>query len=502
MGLGNMIAIWDLIQGSGDRSKANEYIEGVRKAVESSDPVELEKYTMPPTGFYDPSYTAKLQTFATPLIEGAYKKQARKPLEEFRGHLNDPEFGNAEAQSHLAERSGGWGKGYEKNPYVSDGLNTLAEGARNNSALTKYIQQGQGGTGPTPFEMARYANSTADADNKLINFTNLNAAPAKAKLEAEKTGLEIAKKQQDIDEGKQKERWAKNYSDVVQPMAMSFLQPNQGRQGTGQFDDAKNVLENYASLTRDYPIDPTRDNALRNDLSQQMDKGMETDPRKYVSTKVGKDTVTMIPNRYGLASKKLDKDTAIEVKGGGTTVVQSTFVDPVSGKPLVFDKKTNTYKVANVEGSGAIAPRPTNPSASEREGTAKGYQLQDQIAEIRNLYKPEYVGWAQGPLGKMTSQFSSEETKFRRVTDSIKDTLLRMKSGAQINEQEYERLAKLTPTYNGSDENFLARLEGFETEVNTVLSARARAQREGGVVTRGNGKNTPQGQGKRPLPKF
>ncbi len=164
---------------------------------------------------------------------------------------------------------------------------------------------------------------------------------------------------------------------------------------------------------------------------------------------------------------------------------QSQFVDPISGLPLIYDRATESYRVARVEGGGGVAPRPVNPSAGEREKTASFAVLSDQIKRIKDTYKPEFVGLVSGQLGRVTQLANKDEAAFRQVINDVKDSLLRARSGAQINEQEYARLAKLVPDYTDSETQFSGKMQSFETTLNTIMAERAKAQKSGGVMNRG-----------------
>lgn len=171
---------------------------------------------------------------------------------------------------------------------------------------------------------------------------------------------------------------------------------------------------------------------------------------------------------------------------------QSQFTDPNTGNPLVFDRKSGTYKVAPVEGGGGVAPRPVNPSAGEREKTASLASLLNQVDRIDpnkegTLYKPEYVGLVQGQTGRLTQLADEDEAAFRQVTLDVKDVLLRARSGAQINEQEYARLAKLIPSPGDTEAKYKGKLKAFRTTLETIISEREKAQRGGGVKLKTQG---------------
>lgn len=166
-------------------------------------------------------------------------------------------------------------------------------------------------------------------------------------------------------------------------------------------------------------------------------------------------------------------------------VQQSVFTDPADGTPLVFDPKTQTYKRATLEGSGAVAPRPVNPSAGEREKTASFSVLRDQLKRIKEAYQPRYVGLVSGQMGRVTQWTDENEAAFRQIVLDVKDSLLRARSGAQINEQEYARLAKLVPDFTDSEPQFAGKMKSFEATFEAIARERERAQKGGGVYLRG-----------------
>ncbi len=169
---------------------------------------------------------------------------------------------------------------------------------------------------------------------------------------------------------------------------------------------------------------------------------------------------------------------------------QSQFVDPKTGNPLIFDKATNSYRVAKVEGEGGVEPRPVNPSATERERIAALNVLKGQLERVEKDYKPEYVGLVSGQVGRITQFTDKKEAAFRQVILDIKDSLLRARSGAQINEQEYARLAKLVPDFTDSEPQFAGKMESFKTSLGSMITERQESMRRGGVKTRDGGPTT------------
>lgn len=189
----------------------------------------------------------------------------------------------------------------------------------------------------------------------------------------------------------------------------------------------------------------------------------------------------------------------------GTTIFQGgKMVHKVPKEPkkewdLFEDEKGNQFYVQKgtkiPEGYHKIKAGPTSqvnismPKAapsSERESLNKLYEFQSQLGRIKTQFKPKYTGRFQGLLGEakeLTGIGTDEkESMFRQVVKDISDTLLRLRSGAQINEEEYKRLTKLVPTLNLPDDVFLARLDSLTEAINTSIKIRKSTLKESGFI--------------------
>jgi hypothetical protein len=101
--------------------------------------------------------------------------------------------------------------------------------------------------------------------------------------------------------------------------------------------------------------------------------------------------------------------------------------------------------------------------------------LQKQIGDTEKLFKPEYVGPVAGRYGSMKEKLvdiPEDQVQFYATVRDMKDSLLRARSGAQINEQEYKRLVSFLPDENLPSGNFVARTKRFKNLVNQVLSSK------------------------------
>ena len=125
--------------------------------------------------------------------------------------------------------------------------------------------------------------------------------------------------------------------------------------------------------------------------------------------------------------------------------------------------------------------------SQERENLNKLFEFRIKLSRIENLFDPAFVGRFEGGISGATREFlgvsiTKKEVMFRQVVKDIADTLLRLRSGAQINEQEYKRLSKLVPTVGLPDEVFLARLQSLAKSIDESIGIRQRTLKESGFV--------------------
>jgi hypothetical protein len=155
-------------------------------------------------------------------------------------------------------------------------------------------------------------------------------------------------------------------------------------------------------------------------------------------------------------------------KQGATTIVQSTFVDPKTGLPLVFDKNTQTYKVAQVEGGGGVTAKPGAPSPEK----AAKEQLVSQALSYMPDIKQMILGadFENKPSVDRSTVLNAETrmpfTKGRQASTLILDAVeakLRAESGAAVPETEVKRIAKrYIPQVADDDATIIMKLNNME----------------------------------------
>lgn len=111
-------------------------------------------------------------------------------------------------------------------------------------------------------------------------------------------------------------------------------------------------------------------------------------------------------------------------------------------------------------------------------GGIRGASDKETKTRVETYLSPSYGGsaGAREYLNQLTGgrMMSPEEQSFRATVRDITDMLLRARSGAQINEQEYRRLVAIAPNLDMAPENFIKRLADFEAEFEAVIKAKKR----------------------------
>ena len=148
------------------------------------------------------------------------------------------------------------------------------------------------------------------------------------------------------------------------------------------------------------------------------------------------------------------------------------------GNPVIMGRKTGTFRAGQLpQGTGGLRPTvaPTVPAA-EAEKLSGFVDLSRNVRRVRQAYDSRYVGLLNAPLGQIQQRtgFGAEEKRavFVSALRNIQDVLLRLRSGAAINEQEYQRLLKIAPDDRTSVKDFEARFKLFEDEAKQIILTR------------------------------
>lgn len=148
-----------------------------------------------------------------------------------------------------------------------------------------------------------------------------------------------------------------------------------------------------------------------------------------------------------------------------------------AGMRTVFNSRTGKYE------SQSVAPvlSKTRPNLPAETATQIGdfNTLASQLQTVKDTYNSSFVG----PINSRTGEVkqltglgaSPERATFYANVNSIRNQLLYLKSGKQINETEYERLIKELPNERLSSADFKAKLSNFETVFTKLYTNRLKA---------------------------
>jgi len=141
--------------------------------------------------------------------------------------------------------------------------------------------------------------------------------------------------------------------------------------------------------------------------------------------------------------------------------------------PKQFEQQ---LQLSRERGAAAVAQQPvpteTAKQLSELEATL------EQITNVEKLYKPDFVGPIKGRVAGVkeatTGNIPEEQIEMRAALRDAADFLLRARSGAQINEQEFKRMMTFLPQDNLPPKVFEVRLSRFKRELQTLIRTKKR----------------------------
>lgn len=169
--------------------------------------------------------------------------------------------------------------------------------------------------------------------------------------------------------------------------------------------------------------------------------------------------------------------------------IRAQFKEPVEKgtlQPLV-DPTTGEVKATFHTGTGRISPitgggeglRRTPLSTAELDRQASLQLMMDNTLQLEELLTVPGAAQSVGPVSGQLSRLeqatigaSEEATLVHQIANDLSDQLLRARSGAQINEQEYQRLRKLLPDPTRPLSDFTVKLKQFKSNLEGLLAAR------------------------------
>lgn len=162
----------------------------------------------------------------------------------------------------------------------------------------------------------------------------------------------------------------------------------------------------------------------------------------------------------------------------GTTPEGGVVVGNTRGEPSV--------KV--IKGTGTpILPKnqPVMPS-EQVSGLQQIQTLKDALKTASDSYDPNYVGPAAGRISAAQESvlggagFSEKRAIFYSALEQLRNSLVYLLSGKQINENEFKRLEKQLPGRNLAPTVFNARMKEFKRTLDSILKGREKLLRQSG----------------------
>lgn len=260
------------------------------------------------------------------------------------------------------------------------------------------------------------------------------------------------------------------------------------------------LLQDY--MNRKRPQDEIGDqlNTIANQQMAQRQQEKENSLRQQANTlksaEIGYDSANpsaywdrfmedrKLKNDKTLADIELEKSHADYYKSGPKAMDQKKtfqlkgFLDGENGSRIPISYDTRTGQLVQGEPvQGTVLPT-VSPSIPGAEVSKFGEieNLKSKMKVVEDSYDPQFVGMIDSRLQavKQKTGFGATEkaSRFRQSVQDIKDSLLRARSGAQINEQEYQRLLPLVPDETSSEVDFKAKSRRFNEVLDEMIASK------------------------------
>lgn len=182
--------------------------------------------------------------------------------------------------------------------------------------------------------------------------------------------------------------------------------------------------------------------------------------------------------RLALAEQGLDLDRQeleLRERNAGSFVPLTDDYGVVTG---AWNPKTGGYATPPVAGARKAAiPTGERESASTADGMVMDLRRAEELAQ---RFSGE-IGPVSGRMSSIASKFTEQDpdlNELQQIIGSLKNRLIYLKSGKQINESEYKRLADTMPSMEQPLSRFFTNLSRMEIEMGQI-AARNAAKRSG-----------------------
>jgi len=196
------------------------------------------------------------------------------------------------------------------------------------------------------------------------------------------------------------------------------------------------------------------------------------------------------------------------IQSGERPYSQFVGTTPDGKTGITFDARKGTFDAQPLPGGGNLQPKisPTIPTGETTVFQQIG-TLKEALGQVTSMYEDSFVGPIAGPAGKIQDNWgvmpNAKRAEFRALTANLYNTIIYLRSGKQINEEEAKRLMDELPTMNISPTGFQAKLKKFTWELNSIERGRLRQLKGAGYRNVGEAQGTPSGPSvmeKRTLP--
>lgn len=187
-------------------------------------------------------------------------------------------------------------------------------------------------------------------------------------------------------------------------------------------------------------------------------------------------------------------------RGGATGYFVPRGVDPQSGRPIYSNSKQPGLFYDDMTPYQGTAPGKLVLQTLPSEQVEKESQLSTlklAAEKISASYDPSFVGPIASRTGKLGQAFdmtaSPEKASFYGNVADLRNQLVYLRSGKQINEQEYKRLLAAMPNEGLSPIDFTQKLNNFYQLLDTIISSRQ-------ATLQGTGYRLPKLESPKPQP--
>jgi len=206
---------------------------------------------------------------------------------------------------------------------------------------------------------------------------------------------------------------------------------------------------------------------------------METRARKEIADQANQTQQANMLLDYALGQQKLAQDQkSIDVN---TMLAEAKLKNSMTQSNLLSQFLSgsgggnNVPPGTRINVGGLSIPLNRKYTDTEAKSLSTAESLQGQIDELIGVIQKDKANYDEkGAAGLLeTSQLTGllgpagvtpEGQNYRLLKDAISERLLRLRSGAQINEKEYKRFTKMLPSIFRGDDLDIKQLENFKTE--------------------------------------